>query len=294
MSGVEASAPQRSHAGYETLGPLLALLCLLLLDRWQSSSQLLLVALPGFYLAVGLASYWGGRFSGLLTAGLVMGYLAWHWDLYQRIFHSPWIAVAVGGTALVSAWISAPASERRSGQPAGPRPTPPSRPGSFSEPLSEAALRELAALEWHRWRRYHAPFSMVWIELEDWSAIESAHAKAGAALLTQFIKGLFRMLRNTDVIGAGRPGRFLLLLPHTDHRGGMPVALKLRNLLHSLPGPRGPLTAFIATSSVHADDAAVDFILERGEEALTSARRQGSDSIVSAEPRPLSILPPPI
>ncbi|MHB8734193.1 MAG: nucleotidyl cyclase domain-containing protein [Terriglobales bacterium] len=275
------------------MGPLLALLCLLLLDRLRSSTELLLIAVPGFYVAVGLAGYWGGLFSGLLTALMVMGYLGWNWDSYQKVPHMPWIALVIGGSSIASAWIAAPPVERRAGLPRGRRPAAAFRPSDVSEPLPEETLRELVGLEWHRWQRYKAPFSLVWLEVCDLGKTEASRSSARAVLLTQVVQGLIRILRNTDLIGQGDAGRFLLLLPHTDYRGGLPVALKLRNLLHSLSSPGGGrLTAYISTTSVHADDPEVHSILERGEKALESARLQGPDSIVSSESPPLSVLPP--
>ena len=93
-------------------------------------------------------------------------------------------------------------------------------------------FNELLDREVERLRRYQHPFTLVFIDVDNFKAInDQIGHKAGDAVI-RFIAGeLKRLLRNTDIVARLGGDEFALLLPFTDQSAAETVVSKVSNEL---------------------------------------------------------------
>ena len=98
------------------------------------------------------------------------------------------------------------------------------------------ALKATLSREANRWRRHRVPFGVVYLDIDDFKAVNeppAGHA-GGDAVLVAIARVLQDESRDTDV--AFRPGgdEFVVVLPHTDIQLATAVANRLRQAVEGL------------------------------------------------------------
>jgi diguanylate cyclase (GGDEF)-like protein len=138
-----------------------------------------------------------------------------------------------------------------------------------------------------RSRRYHNPLSLVTMELTSLAAVIDKNGQAAADKAVLAISQLLRdQVRWADLLGRLESGRFVFVLPETDHGSAMALAAKLAHALSRVEIDVGdaqalrPNASFGVTSWNKGDDASS--LLSRSGEAAQNASRRGAFAIEAA------------
>ncbi len=147
------------------------------------------------------------------------------------------------------------------------------------DPLSGVSNRrgmhERAEIEVARARRTSEPLSMVYLDIDDFKAINDrfGHA-AGDELLRQLARTLVEATRESDVVARMGGDEFVLVLPNTKEEGAELVLEKVRDRFRRVAGARG-WAVDLSAGTVTYDQAprSADEMVERADAVLYAAKR---------------------
>jgi diguanylate cyclase (GGDEF)-like protein len=153
------------------------------------------------------------------------------------------------------------------------------------DPLTEVPNRraffELAESEIHRASRYRGRFTVAFLDLDDFKAVNDrkGHA-AGDRVLQRIAQAIRGGLRANDVVARLGGDEFVLLLPETGAAEADPVLDKLR---HRIGGAQGEEDDFVTVSTgcvtFEAPPGSVDEMLKLVDEVMYSAKLAGGNAI---------------
>ncbi|MBI3099778.1 MAG: sigma 54-interacting transcriptional regulator [Planctomycetes bacterium] len=136
--------------------------------------------------------------------------------------------------------------------------------------------------------RYHRKLAVGYIEIDRYHLI---HELSGAAVTTAIAKTLASLLRDSlrkvDIVGRTQEDVFAILLPETSTKVARTIVERIAQRISSLEfaeaGQKIEVSLSIALLAVPDDVADVPTLLERSNELLSRARRDGGNRIVEAE-----------
>jgi diguanylate cyclase (GGDEF)-like protein len=133
-------------------------------------------------------------------------------------------------------------------------------------------------------RRYGRPLALVMFDIDHFKTINDTHGHAAGDRVLQDLAGaILRTLREVDVAGRLGGEEFAVLLPETGGPEAVALAERLRKVVAGLKvAHEGHEIAFTCSFGVAVrleDDAVLDTLLSRADEALYRAKRQGRDRI---------------
>ncbi|MEP6847715.1 MAG: GGDEF domain-containing protein [Acidobacteriota bacterium] len=140
---------------------------------------------------------------------------------------------------------------------------------------------EAAELEIGRLRRYEHPFTLAYIDIDDFKAINDEHGHAeGNRLLKTLGEAAKRNLRETDLVARLGGDEFALLLPETD-TGAAEVAIeKLRHfLLDEMRNHGWAATFSIGVVTCNVAPESVTDVLKLGDSLAYEAKNSGKDTV---------------
>ena len=135
------------------------------------------------------------------------------------------------------------------------------------------------ALEMERWSRGGVSFSIAMVQIDNLGRIQENEGIAGGnATLREVAVAIGAQLRGTDVIGRFTGDMFLLILSQTAQNEALIVAERISTEVGKLKllTNAQPLTLSIGITE-SAPNETVALMLERAEEALLTARRDGEN-----------------
>jgi len=148
---------------------------------------------------VGIMMSIGGTFVMLTTEG-VMGLSVSYWTLTGRL----WSFLIL--TCALSALKSSLEHERKF-----------SRIDFLTGIPNRRSFMELAEMEIHRARRYDHPFTVIYIDLDDFKMVNDRFGHSmGDALLRSLAQTFYQKIRTTDLVARLGGDEFGILLPETD------------------------------------------------------------------------------
>jgi diguanylate cyclase (GGDEF)-like protein len=155
-------------------------------------------------------------------------------------------------------------------------------------------LMEQLGREFSRARRYRRPLSLLYLDLDGFKAINDRFGHLfGDEVLTGAGRSMKAVLRSTDLLARIGGDEFVVLLPETGIEGAHNVTAKLRKALTAYGqqlGPAVPSLSFCAgVSQLRQDDATIDDILSRADEAQYLAKGTGPGHTRSER----ELVPPP-
>jgi diguanylate cyclase (GGDEF)-like protein len=141
-------------------------------------------------------------------------------------------------------------------------------------------LMDQLGREFSRARRYRRPLSLLYLDLDGFKAINDRFGHLfGDEVLTGAGRAMKAVLRSTDLLARIGGDEFVVLLPETGIEGAHNVTAKLRKALTAYGqqlGPAVPALSFCAgVSQLRQDDATIDDILSRADEAQYLAKGTG-------------------
>lgn len=155
---------------------------------------------------------------------------------------------------------------------------------AHTDPLTGLANRRFLfdqlESEFARARRYRRPFSLLFIDLDGFKAVNDKFGHLfGDEILTGSARAMQAVLRSTDLLARIGGDEFAVLLPETRIQGGINAASKLRKALaaysRQLSSTIPTLTFSVGISEIAKEDEALEDILARADQAQYLAKTDG-------------------
>ncbi|HEV8401384.1 MAG TPA: diguanylate cyclase [Gemmatimonadales bacterium] len=146
------------------------------------------------------------------------------------------------------------------------------------------AFTELAKRALEQARRYGRPLALVMFDIDHFKHVNDTYGHAaGDRVLQALAQAIRGAARDPDIAGRLGGEEFALLLPETSGPEAVTLAERLRRVVGGIGVPHdGATISFTCSFGVAArqeDVAVLDTLLNRADEALYRAKRQGRDRI---------------
>ena len=146
---------------------------------------------------------------------------------------------------------------------------------------------DFATQELLRSQRYSHLFSVIQMDIDHFKKINDAHGHAvGDEVLKAFTGTCQEILRECDVLGRVGGEEFSIVLPETEKAGALVVAERIRQTIADLKVYADErtvhFTVSIGIASLRPNDAGLDAVLRRADEALYLAKNGGRNKVVVA------------
>ncbi len=145
--------------------------------------------------------------------------------------------------------------------------------------------------ELRRTLRYKAPLTLVLIDLDHFKLVNDSYGHAlGDVVLRNVANLITRQARATDVVARYGGEEIVLVLPHTDARGGGELSERLRKLIADATHLQGDVsvkvTASFGIATYVASPQALnpEELLRQADEALYEAKRSGRNRVALWRP----------
>ena len=147
--------------------------------------------------------------------------------------------------------------------------------------LNARAFSNELAQELSRNRRYGRPLALIYLDLDDFKAVNDAHGHAtGDAVLRLVADAIQGAVRQADLVGRLGGDEFAVLMPETEgtvaHAAANRLAGGIRTVFRGTPS----VTASIGVVSVTGSEAGTDELLRKADQAMYQAKRGGKDRVV--------------
>jgi diguanylate cyclase (GGDEF)-like protein len=141
-------------------------------------------------------------------------------------------------------------------------------------------LEELE-LEKRRAYRYNYPFTLVYIDLDDFKQInDSLGHRIGDRVLQQVSNVLRKEIRETDMVSRLGGDEFTLLLPRTDRKSAEEVLNRVRISLKSSMQRNGyPISFSMGSATFIKTEESVDNLITKADNLMYKAKKSGKDKI---------------
>ena len=139
---------------------------------------------------------------------------------------------------------------------------------------------ESTELEIVRLRRYEHPFTLAYLDIDDFKAVNDEHGHAeGNRLLKTLGEAAKRNLRETDLIARLGGDEFGILLPETDADAAKIAIEKLRHsLLDEMRSHGWPATFSVGVITCQVAPESVSDVLRLGDRLAYEAKNSGKDA----------------
>jgi diguanylate cyclase (GGDEF)-like protein/PAS domain S-box-containing protein len=140
---------------------------------------------------------------------------------------------------------------------------------------------EIAASESQRSRRYKRPLSLVYVDVDNFKAVNDSQGHdAGDELLVQIAAVVHSEVRGTDSVGRLGGDEFAVLLPETNQNEGRVVVEKLQKQLLGAMQERGwPVTFSIGLISFQVPPESIEDMVREADRVMYSVKLQGKNSV---------------
>lgn len=147
--------------------------------------------------------------------------------------------------------------------------------------LNARVFSTALAQELGRHRRYGRPLALIYLDLDDFKAVNDAHGHATGDAVLRLVADAMRVaVRQADVVGRLGGDEFAVLMPETDgtvaHAAATRLAAGIRTVFRGTPS----VTASIGVVSVSGTEAGGDELLRKADQAMYDAKRGGKDRVV--------------
>lgn len=234
---------------------------------------------PCYLIPIVLLTWYGGRVAMVLGIGssLVAGYLATHLSGRLATFSgvATWngmirLALFVSVTVLVAAFRETWEREKRL-----------ARMDELTRVSNRRSFLELAEGELRRARRYGHPFTLAYVDLDDFKWINDRFGHhAGDQVLLLAAEALRSGVRSTDIVARLGGDEFAILLPETSDAAARQVLLKLRSrMMETMMKHAWPVSCSIGAATFVQPGITIEEMLEVADGLLYEVKRNGKNCI---------------
>jgi diguanylate cyclase (GGDEF)-like protein len=160
------------------------------------------------------------------------------------------------------------------------------RTDSLTQLTNRRTFIALAERELVRARRYRTPLAVVLCDLDHFKRINDTRGhQAGDRVLVHAARTLTQAVRDVDTVARWGGEEFALLLPETDLQGAREVAERCARLLAGATidlgegEPVGVTGSFGVAAGPDGDDAGLDALIRRADDALYRAKDAGRNRV---------------
>jgi diguanylate cyclase (GGDEF)-like protein len=148
--------------------------------------------------------------------------------------------------------------------------------------LNARAFAERLAQELERNQRYKRPLAILYLDLDDFKAVNDQHGhQTGDAVLRLVANATRRAVRQSDIVARLGGDEFAVLMPETDGGVAEAAATRLASGIRTVFQGTPSVTASIGlVSTANVVDARPEELLRRADQAMYEAKRMGKDRVV--------------
>jgi diguanylate cyclase (GGDEF)-like protein len=148
--------------------------------------------------------------------------------------------------------------------------------------LNARAFAERLAQELDRNRRYNHPLALLYLDLDDFKAVNDRHGhQTGDAVLRLVADATRHAVRQADIVGRLGGDEFAVLMPETEGGVAEAAATRLASGIRTVFRGTPSVTASIGlVSTVNAATTGAEELLRRADRAMYEAKRGGKDRVV--------------
>jgi diguanylate cyclase (GGDEF)-like protein len=148
--------------------------------------------------------------------------------------------------------------------------------------LNARSFAERVTQELERNRRYGRSMAVLYLDLDDFKAVNDAHGhQTGDAVLRLVADAIRRAVRQADIVGRLGGDEFAVLMPETAADEADAVAQRLAVSLAAAFRGSPAVTASIGVVSCSATTAEADDVIRRADQAMYEAKRTGKNRVVN-------------
>jgi diguanylate cyclase (GGDEF)-like protein len=147
--------------------------------------------------------------------------------------------------------------------------------------LNARSFTERLSQEFGRIRRYHRPLALLYLDLDDFKAVNDRHGhETGDAVLRLVADATRSAVRQSDIVGRLGGDEFAVLMPETEGPVAQAAAARLVGSIRE--GFRGTpsVTVSIGVVSTPNASAGPEELLRQADQAMYEAKRGGKDRVV--------------
>jgi diguanylate cyclase (GGDEF)-like protein len=144
---------------------------------------------------------------------------------------------------------------------------------------------EIASQEIRRAGRYQHPFTLAYLDIDDFKSVNDAQGhSAGDALLVAVASSIRDAIRSTDVVARLGGDEFAVLLPETGFEASAVVIRKVSESLHAVMRRKGwPVTFSIGVVTFRSPPESVDSMIRAADEFMYAVKRAGKDRVLHCQ-----------
>ena len=147
--------------------------------------------------------------------------------------------------------------------------------------LNAPAFTTRLATELERARRYRRPLALLYLDLDDFKAVNDRHGHStGDAVLRLVGDAVQRAVRQADVVGRLGGDEFAVLMPETDGPVALAAATRLAVSVRTAFQGTPSVTASIGLVASIEPGGIPEELLRRADAAMYQAKRAGKDRVV--------------
>jgi diguanylate cyclase (GGDEF)-like protein len=156
-----------------------------------------------------------------------------------------------------------------------------SRTDHLTGAANTRAFLELIQSETDRYERYQHPFTVVYIDLDNFKAVNDRYGHlVGDKVLHAIVADVRKRLRKTDVIGRLGGDEFGLLLPETGQEAAQVVVKKIRDgILSAMQLRKLPVTASLGVVTCQGVPKSAEILIKAADDLMYSIKNHGKDGI---------------
>ncbi|RTE85488.1 MULTISPECIES: diguanylate cyclase [Gammaproteobacteria] len=133
-------------------------------------------------------------------------------------------------------------------------------------------------------KRYDSPLSLITLDIDKFKSINDTYGHDIGDEVIKIVGGkLIEYCRESDIPARTGGEEFSILLPHTDQKGAISTAEKIRSALEMNPllidSNIIPITASIGVSTVGVEDNSFENVLKRTDTAMYEAKNAGRNRV---------------
>jgi diguanylate cyclase (GGDEF)-like protein len=146
------------------------------------------------------------------------------------------------------------------------------------------AFRDIAAAEIERSRRYGRPLSLLYMDVDDFKAINDSLGHAAGDRVLLAVSHVMRCsVRAQDTVARLGGDEFVVLMPETDRFAAGVVAKRVQDELSRVVTPEGEtIHCSIGVATMLDAPASVDELLHAADRLMYRAKRAGKDRVETA------------
>ncbi len=140
---------------------------------------------------------------------------------------------------------------------------------------------ELAQIETDRFQRYRHPFTLIYIDLDNFKTVNDRFGhNTGDEVLRKVVGSIRKNIRKTDTIARLGGDEFVLFFPETDQEAARVALSTIQNhLLDDMKSEDWPITFSIGVLTCKTKAPATDALVKMADDLMYLAKHEGKNAV---------------